>query len=365
MTLADSLRDSGVLRRDRPSIPELKTLAAGAAADELLALYHRSADPCFASTLFLAAAQVRDEHLGTAPWWSSGVSAITACELEPLCTYCNFFTTRNTSTADIVGAIRAIAALGIRHVHLSGGSRLPRGNRERGLGPHVISIVQAIRAAVAIEVEVNVGPSLVRADVRDLKALGVTAITSSLEVLNEELFGRLKPGDSLPGRLQLMDYCEEEGMPIRSMMMVGIGETPEDRIEHLLFLRRFSMMRQLRLSRYMPIRNTAAGGVRCSPWPVARLTALARLLYPHLEIGLAAGNGADDLPLWWMAGGGNQVLGAGASMKGQRHRSGESDDIPVNERVAVHNNMPGIARVLGEMGLEPTFSPPPSSVRIP
>ena len=363
MSLVASLGGLAALHGSRLEHATLARFARTADADDVLDLYHRSAEPGFAATLFQAAAQLRDRHLGTAPWWSAGVSAITPCELEPLCTYCNFFTTKATPAADIVAAVRAIAGLGIRHVHLSGGSRLPRGERARGLGPQVIDLVTAIRKAVDIEIEVNVGPSLMREDVRDLKDLGVTAITSSLEVLNARLFEQLKPGDSLQGRLQLMEFCEEAGMPIRSMMMVGIGETDQDRIDHLVYLRRYTMMKQLRLSRYMPIRNTAAGGVRCAPWLVARLTAIARLLYPTLEIGLAAGNGTDDLPLWWMAGGGNQVLGAGASMKGRAHKSGDVDEIPVNDRVGVHNNMPGVTRVLGEMGLRATFSSPPSSVR--
>ncbi len=328
---------------------------------EAHSLYRQSTNPAFAAHLFANASRLRDQHLGRSPWWSAGISAVTPCELATLCTYCTFFTRQAARAEDIAAAARAIAALGIRHLHLSGGTSLPDGNgTHSGHGQRLVEMVAAIRAGTDLEIEVNVGPSLTRGDVRALKQLGVCAITSSLEVLNGEVFSRFKPGDSLSGRIRLMELCEEEGMPIRSMMLVGLGESDADRVDHLLFLRRFPMLRHLRLSRYLPFPGAAAGGVRCSPWQVARLTALTRLLYPDLDIGLAAGNDADDLPLWWLAGGGNQIIGASASMKGPRARTGaggEARAIPVGERIVVHDNMPRIARYLGEMGLAPVFSP--------
>lgn len=326
---------------------------------DVLELYRRSANPAIAGNLFRLASRLRDRHLGTSPWWSAGVSAITPCELEPLCTYCTFFSRKAAATEDVVAAVRAIADLGIRHLHLSGGTRLPvEGEPSGGYDLHLINLVAAIRNVADVEIEINVGPSLTRNGLRALKELGVTAVTSSLEVLNPEIFARFKPGDSLAGRIQLMEMCEEEGMPIRSMMLVGLGESDQDRVEHLLFLRRFSMVRHLRLSRYMPFPGAAAGGVRCSPWPVVRLTAIARLLYPTLDLGLAAGNDPDDLALWWLAGGGNQVLGAAASMKDPRGKPGtEARAITVAERIVVHDNMNRISRYLGELGLTPVFAP--------
>lgn len=350
-----------------PSFPYETGLPADCLPQDVLALYRNSADPAFASSLFHLASQLRDRHLGHSPWWSAGVSAITPCELEPLCTYCSFFSRRAAATEDIVAAVRAIVDLGIRHLHLSGGTRLPTEYEQiSGYDGHMIDLVAAIRDAIGVdvEIEINVGPSLTRGGVRALKQLGVAAVTSSLEVLNPEVFARFKPGDSLAGRIRLMEHCEEEGMPIRSMMLVGLGETDEDRIAHLLYLRRFSMLRHLRLSRYMPFPGTASGGVRCSPWPVARLTAIARLLNPTLDLGLAAGNDPDDLALWWMAGGGNQVLGASASMKDPRGKSGgESHAITVGERIVVHDNMSRISRYLGELGLTPSFAPRNSTLR--
>lgn len=345
------------------SVEEL--LSADCARQEVLDLYRHSAAPDFAVNLFGAAGRLRDRHLGSNPWWSAGISSITPCDLTELCTYCTFYTRKAAANDDIVAAVRAIVDLGIRHLHLSGGTRLPEeGAAIGGLDGRLVDIVASIRDAIddEIEIEVNVGPSLTRSGLRALKDLGVAAVTSSLEVLNPELFRRFKPGDSLEGRIRLMEWCEEERMPIRSMMLVGLGESDEDRIDHLLFLRRFSMLHHLRLSRYMPFPGASAGGVRCSPWPIARLTAVARLLYPHVDLGLAAGNSPDDLALWWLAGGGNQILGAAVSMKDPRGKGdGESRSLTVAERIVLHDNMPQISRYLGELGLTPVFTPHHSS----
>lgn len=328
--------------------------------DEIVDVYKRSSVPAFARGLFAAACEERDRSIGDKPWWSAGVSAILPCELPTMCTYCTFFIKRATPVEDIVSAAKTIASLGIRHMHLSGGTRLADETVPgSGYDREILEIVQAIQKDVDIDIEVNVGPSLTRSGVRALKDSGVTAITSSLEVRNEELFKKFKPGDSLKGRIRLMELCEEEGVPIRSMMMVGLGETDEDRIDHLIFLKQFKMLSHLRLSRYMPFETASAGGVRCSPWPVARLIAIARLMFPSIDLGLAAGNSTDDLILWRLAGGGNQILGASASMRGQhkKHNNSETRIIEVSETVCVTDKRAIIARYLGELGLVPTATP--------
>ncbi|MBN8766148.1 MAG: hypothetical protein ABT22_07830 [Thiobacillus sp. SCN 64-317] len=121
---------------------------------DLLDVYQRSADPAFAGQLFATAAQLRDRHLGGHPWWSAGISAITPCEVEPLCTYCTFFTRAAAAKEDIAAAARAIADLGIRHLHLSGGTRLAEGGGT-GYDAQIIEMVQAIQAVTDIEIEIN------------------------------------------------------------------------------------------------------------------------------------------------------------------------------------------------------------------
>jgi biotin synthase len=319
-----------------------------------LELLQRSRDPELALRLFAAASKIRDEALGKTLWWSAGISSMMPCRIEPLCTYCTYFTAKSFPLEELVASVKAIEQLGIRHLHLSGGTNLEGSDNE------ISEAVNAIRDVSEIEVEINLGPSFTRNGVRRLKQLGVTSITSSLETFNPQVFAKAKPGDSLKARKALIEICQEEGMSVRSMILVGLGESEADRIDHLYWLKQFPQLYHLRFSRFMPYRGTAyANHPRCSPWEVARLIAVARLLMPHVQLGLAAGNSPDDIPLWYAAGGGNQLLGAGISLRKGKIKSQPGEAvIEVTERVSLVSRMAQIEQFVRGLGREVSFELP-------
>ena len=98
--------------------------------------------------------------------------------------------------------------------------------------------------------------------------------------------------------------------------------------------------------------------IRFNPWSIARLTAIACLLYPSLDLSLAACNDRDNLALWWQAGGGNQIVGADASMNETHNRSGiDSRAIAVSDGVVLHDVMSSITAHFGDLGLTPGCIP--------
>lgn len=311
-----------------------------------LQLLQRSREPALALQLFAAASKIRDETMGKTLWWSAGISSMMPCRVEPLCTYCTYFTVKSFPLDELVASVKAIEDLGIRHLHLSGGTDLA------GYDNELCEAVNAIRDVSSIEIEINLGPSLTRNGVRRLKQLGVASITSSLETFNPEIFAKAKPGDSLDARKALIEMCQDEGMPVRSMILVGLGESEADRIDHLYWLLQFARLYHLRFSRFMPYRGTSwENHPRCSPWEVARLVAVARLLMPHVDLGLAAGNSPDDIPLWYAAGGGNQVLGASVSMRQGRVKAQPGETvIPVTDRVSLVSRMGHIEQFVRGLG---------------
>lgn len=311
-----------------------------------LQLLQRSREPALALQLFAAASKIRDETMGKTLWWSAGISSMMPCRVEPLCTYCTYFTVKSFPLDELVASVKAIEDLGIRHLHLSGGTDLA------GYDNELCEAVNAIRDVSSIEIEINLGPSLTRNGVRRLKQLGVASITSSLETFNPEIFAKAKPGDSLDARKALIEMCQDEGMPVRSMILVGLGESEADRIDHLYWLLQFAQLYHLRFSRFMPYRGTSwENHPRCSPWEVARLVAVARLLMPHVDLGLAAGNSPDDIPLWYAAGGGNQVLGASVSMRQGRVKAQPGETvIPVTDRVSLVSRMGHIEQFVRGLG---------------
>ena len=294
-----------------------------------------SRDPANALRLFAAASAERDQTLGDSLWWTGAVGGILPCRLDPPCIYCSPRTDDFLTTEDVVVGTLALAKIGIRHVHLSGGSYL------KGYDDELLALVHAVQAVSDMALEVNLGPSLSRDAVRRLKACGVRSVTSSLETCNAGLFARTKPGDSLEGRKALLTFCQEERMPVRSMVLIGLGESEEDRIEHLFYMRNLPTLYQLRFSRFQPI----ATGIyhdnpRCSPWEVARVIAIARLLMPNVDLALAAGNTVDDIPLWYAAGGGNQILGPHVSRIRPPSRAHAGEElIAINARVQIASRM--------------------------
>jgi biotin synthase len=324
--------------------------------ETVLALLRESRDPSAALQLFAAASALRDRTIGTTLWWSAGISSMMPCRVEPLCTYCTYFTIKSFPLEDLVASVKAIENLGIRHLHLSGGTD------PAGYDNEIAQAVNAIRDVSNIDIEINLGPSFSRHGIRRFKQLGVSSVTSSLETFNPAVFAKAKPGDSLEARKQLIQTCQEESMPVRSMILVGLGESEEDRIDHLYWLMQFPTLYHLRFSRFMPYQGTPwENHPRCSPWEVARLVAIARLLMPHVDLGLAAGNSPDDIPLWYAAGGGNQVLGASVSMRQgkikKRQQAGE-EIIAVTDRVSLVSRMAHIAHFVRGLGRRIDPMPP-------
>jgi len=309
-------------------------------------------DPVNGLKLFQAATSIRDDRVGKDLYLSAGISGIFPCLIVPRCKYCNYHITDMMDEEKLALAAKAIEDLGIRQVHLSGGTSLA------GYDKEILSMVRAIQAVSDIDVEVNLGPSLSEETIRTLKSMGVSSITSSLETFNEAMFADSKPGDSLVRRRELMEICEREGMSIRSMMLIGLGETPEDRIDHLFYLKHFSKMYHLRFSRFSPTPNTPySDRDRCTTWDYATTVAIARLILPNVQLGMAAGNSVDDIPLWYAAGGGNQLLGAHVSRGPGRSRTNEQA-IKVSEDVYVVSKIPVLRKYVESMGRNLCFEVP-------
>jgi len=319
-----------------------------------LEVLRRSREPVLALRLFQAASEVRDVALGRTLWWSAGISSMMPCRIVPRCTYCTFFTLKSFPKEELVASVKAIEEVGIRHLHLSGGSSLD------GYDNEMAEAINTISDASDIDIEVNLGPSFSRDGVRRFKQLGVKSVTSSLETFNPDVFAKAKPGDSLEARKVLIKTCQEEGMPVRSMILVGLGESEADRIDHLYWLKDFSQVGHIRFSRFMPYAGTPwTEHPRCSPWEVARLIAVARLLMPTVDLGLAAGNTSDDIPLWYAAGGGNQVLGASVSLrKGNVEAQPGTEVIPVTERVSLVSRMKMVENFIHGLGRDIAATPP-------
>jgi biotin synthase len=317
-----------------------------------LLILQEAQEPANGLKLFERASKIRDEILGKKLYWSAGISQVIPCRIVPRCRYCTYYARGQFNLEKLARTAKKMEELGLKQIHLSGGSSI------QGYDAEILDMVRAVRKVSDIDIEVNLGCSISQKTVRKLKQMKLLSITSSLETVNENVFQTAKPGDSLEKKKQLMETCEREGVPIRSMILIGMGESLEDRINHLFYVRKYSRLGHLNFSRFYPYPDTEyRDHPRCSPWEVATTVAVARLIMPRVHLGLAAGNTTDDIPLWYAAGGGNQVLGAHISRTPVTPGPGK-EVIPVEDDIVIVNRMPVVRQYLEGMGREIGFERP-------
>lgn len=313
-----------------------------------LRIFEESQKPRDAIRLFQAASMLRDDFLGEEILWSAGIPAVCDCKAAPRCANCTFFTDKVISLEHLLAAVKIIESLGIKQLLLSGGTSINGYDRE------IIEMVKAIRTISDIDIEINLGPSFSGDTVKTLKEMNVLNITCSLKTIND---GLLLHGPCLKEHKMLQEICEREGVLIRSMAIIGPDDTHEDRIRRLFHLKDFSRLYNVCFSRHYQCRSAAnRDRRRCSPWELARTVAVARLIMPSIELGLAAGNTHDDLQLWYLAGGGSKLLGAGVSNPGRLLKNDPGQQIiPVAEDLFVVNHMPLMRHYMENMGC-PSFN---------
>ena len=274
-------------------------------------LFNSANSPQRALSLFSAAAALRDERVGREIKLHGHLGMVTTCPIDPPCLYCSVSSTspallserRALSIVKIREYVSLMERSGMGAVHLVGGTSLS------GLDDRVREVVSAIREDTDIPLEIAVGPSLSLETVRWLKMMGVFRIVCSLETLNAAAFAEAKPGDSLEKRIAFMRMLEEEGVQLKSIVMNGLGST-DDLIESIFYLNRFDNLTSLSISTFTPIEGTPwAKRSPASAWDSLKAMAIARLLFPDAEVGLAFGGGGNLMPMTLMAGGGNTFMG--------------------------------------------------------
>ena len=128
-----------------------------------------------------------------------------------------------------VRAARAVAAMGLRHCVITSVNRdeLPDG----GAGIWAETIRQIHRQVPGCSVEVLIP------DFQGEQAALQTVIEAKPEILGhnmetvKRLYRRVRPQAGYEQSLEVLRYAQEQGMTVKSGIMVGIGERPEEVLE--------------------------------------------------------------------------------------------------------------------------------------
>jgi len=329
-----------------------KAVKEGISREEALLLLEEAKTIDRYLKLFRAASYVRENEVGNIFKFDGFIGVITPCTTSPPCLYCRR-SARPESFSDVltpdevaIGA-QLIEATGTRRVEVGGGTLWS------GADNLVLEAVRAVRNATNLEVWVNVGPCLSRRALEELKSLGATEVCSSLETINEKVFKEVKPGDNLHARMEFAKTIKEVGLKLVSVMMVGIGSSYEDYVNHIFWLKEVSVD-HFCITGFNPIPGTPLETrMPATSYEVAKVTAVSRLVLRKADIGIGGiMNDPQLLPLAVMAGANRAIhLGAHVHRPGvwaQRYRSVESKQFNNLEFV---NLLPLTVRIVRGMGM--------------
>ncbi|WP_078058245.1 5,10-methenyltetrahydromethanopterin hydrogenase cofactor biosynthesis protein HmdB [Desulfurobacterium indicum] len=186
------------------------------------------------------------------------------CSLRRKCAYCGFavgtsvngyFYLTDKKKDEIKKAAVFIEENGIKRVSLSAGY----GNFKK-----VLSALEIVKKHTSLKVLVNVGGDLDLKRIKLLKSAGVDTICCNLETMNPELFKKLKPDDSLEQRMKICYQIKNLGIELSSGILVGIGETEEDREKHIEFLKELEV-EEVPVMGFRPYKNTPMENVSPAP----------------------------------------------------------------------------------------------------
>ncbi|WP_298519500.1 5,10-methenyltetrahydromethanopterin hydrogenase cofactor biosynthesis protein HmdB [uncultured Methanobrevibacter sp.] len=235
--------------------------------------------------LFETSAEIRNSQSKTIKLTST-VHITNKCQIQPRCKYCGF--AEETSSKGYYNAFYKSddeilkAALSITEAHI------PRVSCSGGYGykgKQAVNACRIVKENTNLEILVNVGGDLTSKSIEKLAELGVDTVCCNLETINEEVFKKTKPGDSLSQRIETCKLVCEAGIGLSSGLLLGLGESPEDRIRHLRFLGKFKTLEEIPIMGFNPYDDTPMADY--PPFPLKeqlKIVAVTRIMYPDIRI---------------------------------------------------------------------------------
>ena len=235
--------------------------------------------------LFSVACQIRDNQSKVIKLTST-VHITNKCQIQPRCEYCGFaeetsskgyFNAFYKSNEEILTAVESIQDAHIPRVSCSGGYGYK--------GKQAVNACRIVKENSNLEVLVNVGGDLTEESIDKLAKLGADTICCNLETINEDVFYQRKPGDSLDQRILTCKRVSDAGIGLSSGLLLGLGESVEDRLKHLRYLKNFKTLEEIPVMGFNPYEDTPMANEK--PFPLKeqlKIVAVTRIMYPDIRI---------------------------------------------------------------------------------
>lgn len=217
---------------------------------------------------------------------TSTVHITNQCSVMPRCTYCGF--AAGTSPAgyyhpfyrtedEIYHAVKIIEGSGIPRVSCSGAHGFK--------GEHAINAARVVKENTTLELLINVGSDLTEHALEKIAGYGTDTLCCNLETVNETLFNRVKPGERLQERIKVCNMISERGIELSSGLLIGLGESYEDRIHHLNLLKSLPGLGEIPIMGFNPYKGTPMEKhPPCSLREQMITIAVTRILFPDIRI---------------------------------------------------------------------------------
>lgn len=235
--------------------------------------------------LFSVACEIRDNQSKIIKLTST-VHITNKCQIQPRCEYCGFAEETSSkgyynafykSDDEILNAVKSIQEAHIPRVSCSGGYGYK--------GKQAVNACKIVKENSNLEILVNVGGDLTERSVKELSELGADTVCCNLETINEDVFYQRKPGDSLDQRILTCQRISDAGIGLSSGLLLGLGESKEDRIKHLRYLSNFKTLNEIPIMGFNPYEGTPMAD--WPPFPLKeqlKIVAITRIMYPSITI---------------------------------------------------------------------------------
>lgn len=239
---------------------------------------------------------------------TSTIHITNICQVTPKCKYCGFAagTSRNgyyrpffKTDEEILKTALKIEESGIPRVSCSGAHGYN--------GKQAVKAAEIVKTNTSLELLVNVGSDLDEETLETLKEYGTDTVCCNLETTNSELFVSLKPGEKLEERIEACRMISDSGIELSSGLLIGIGESYEDRVNHLKFLQTIEGLGEIPIMGFNPYEGTPMENhPACSLREQVLTIAITRLLFPSIRITVPTPTiGTDNIRYSLMAGADN------------------------------------------------------------
>lgn len=235
--------------------------------------------------LFKVSQEIRDRHSKVIKLTST-VHITNKCQIKPRCEYCGFAEETSSkgyynafykSNEEILCAVKSIQEASIPRVSCSGGYGYK--------GKQAVNACKIVKENSRLEILVNVGGDLTEKSISQLAELGADTVCCNLETINEDVFNERKPGDSLNQRIMTCKRVSDAGIGLSSGLLLGLGESMEDRLKHLRYLENFKTLEEIPIMGFNPYEDTPMSN--WPPFPLKeqlKIVAVTRIMYPHIRI---------------------------------------------------------------------------------